>query len=333
MTDLEKVMSRLGETTRRRVQQANEVKLDRLATPSLGLTLALNGGLGYGRQSLVWGNKSAGKSSLCLEAIARAQADGAVCAWVDGEKSYDPEWATSLGVDTASLIYSPIGTIEDMAIVGTGLMEAGVDVIVVDSISSLLSSAYFEKDSQELKELGHTKQIGSEARDLANAVKMLNFANKHTALVLISQIRNKITTYGAMHQPTGGHAVMFFSTTSIKLWSSARPDDQIIEKVKSGNKLFDRSIGRPVNWTVEFNKIGPPGETGKYDFYYSGDRIGVDNVGEILDIGERLGIINKSGAWITIGDKTIQGRIKAVQHLRENPEVFQQLKEQVNEQI
>jgi recombination protein RecA len=196
-------------------------------------------------------------------------------------------------------------------------------VVVVDSISSLLSSAYFEKDSEELKELSHTKQIGTEARDLANSVKMMNWVNKKTALVLIAQLRNKITTYGAMHQPTGGHAVMFFSTTSIKLFSSARPDDQIKQKIQSGNKLYDTPIGRPVNWTVEFNKIGPPGETGSYDFYYKGDRLGVDNVGEILDVGERLGLVKKSGAWITVGEETIQGRIKTIKYLLENPEVFQ----------
>ena len=334
MTELEDVLSRLDPTTRKRVLQASEVTLDRLALPSLGLNAALHGGLGYGRQTLVWGNKSAGKSSLLLETVARAQRDEQkLCAWIDSEKSYDPEWAAKLGVNDKELIYSPISTIEDLATVGTDLMLAGVDVLVVDSISSLLSSAYFEKDSTELKDLSNTKQIGSEARDLANAVKMLNFANNHTALVLISQIRNKITTYGAMHQPTGGHAVVFFSTTSIKLWSSARPDDQIKGKVKSGDKLFDSFVGRPVTWTIEFNKIGPPGETGRFDFYYQGDQIGVDNIGEVLDVAERFGLVVKSGSWLSIYDETIQGRIKAVNYLRDNPAIRIKLEEEIHDKI
>jgi recombination protein RecA len=136
-----------------------------------------------------------------------------------------------------------------------------------------------------------------------------------------------------MHQPTGGHAVVFFSTTSIKLWSSARPDDQIKGKVKSGDKLFDSFVGRPVTWTIEFNKIGPPGETGRFDFYYQGDQIGVDNIGEVLDVAERFGLVVKSGSWLSIYDETIQGRIKAVNYLRDNPAIRIKLEEEIHDKI
>ena len=145
---------------------------------------------------MVWGNKSAGKSSFCLQVVAKAQAEGKICAWMDSEMSYDKAWAEKLGVDTSKLIVSQTRTINDMVDVGVQLMEAGVDIIVVDSISALLPAIYFEKDGTELKELQDTKQIGAEAKDMTHAVKMLNYANKNTLLVLISQQRNQ---FGSMH--------------------------------------------------------------------------------------------------------------------------------------
>ncbi len=181
--------------------------------------MALKGGLGHGRQILIWGNKSAGKSSFCLQMIAEAQKEGKTCAWIDAEASYSADWAEKLGVNSEELIYSPAKTINDMVDVATQLMEAGVDIIVVDSISALLPAIYFEKDSTELKKLEDTKQIGAEAKDMTHAVKMLNYANKNTLLVLISQQRNQFGSMHASHIPTGGMAVKFFSTLFVLAWS------------------------------------------------------------------------------------------------------------------
>jgi recombination protein RecA len=217
---LDDILAKLDPKTRARVQSAQNVKVERQPTPSIGLNLALRGGLGYGRQVMVWGNKSAGKSSFCLQMIAVAQKEGKTCAWIDAEDSYDQEWAELLGVDSASLIHSKVKTINDMVDVSTKLMEAGVDIIVVDSISALLPAIYFEKDGNELKDLQDTKQIGAEAKDMTHAVKMLNYANKNTLLILISQQRNQFGSMHASHIPTGGMAVKFFSSTVIKLWSS-----------------------------------------------------------------------------------------------------------------
>jgi len=218
--DIDSVLSKLDPKTRARVQSAVDINVDRQPTPSIGLNLALKGGLAYGRQILVWGNKSAGKSSFCLQMLALAQKEGKSCAWIDAEHSYDPEWAKSLGVDPEKLIYSQAKTVNDMVDVGVKLMEAGVDVIVVDSISALLPGIYFEKDGNEMKDLQDTKQIGAEAKDMTHAVKMLNYANKNTLLILISQQRNQFGSMHASHIPTGGMAVKFFSSTVIKLWSS-----------------------------------------------------------------------------------------------------------------
>lgn len=335
MTDIVEILSKLDKKTRDRVQAAVEIEIERLETPSAILNKALGGGIGYGRQTLIWGSKSAGKTSFVLEAIAKAQQQGKSCAFIDAEGSFDKTWAQRLGVDINKLIVSQVKTIADMVEVVVGLMTFGIDVAAVDSISALLPSSYFEKDDKkkdhELKNLDNTKQIGSEARDLANAVKMLNYSNKNTALILISQVRNKITTYGAMHQATGGHAVMFFSTTSIKLWSSAREADQISGDIYVGDKIFKEAVGREVKWVVEFNKIGPPSRGGQYDFYYAGDRVGVDSVGESVDEAERIGIIVKTGSWFKLFGETIQGRTKVVDWLKANPEYYDKLVQEIKE--
>jgi len=327
---LDDILSKLDPKTRNRVQSAVDVQVNKQATPSIGLNLALKGGLAYGRQILVWGNKSAGKSSFCLQMIALAQKEGKTCAWIDAEHSYDPAWAEQLGVDSEKLIYSPAKTVNDMVDVATKLMEADVDLIVVDSISALLPAIYFEKDGNELKDLQDTKQIGAEAKDMTHAVKMLNYANKNTLLVLISQQRNQFGSMHASHIPTGGMAVKFFSSTVIKLWSSEAEANAIKAGVKVGDKIIEQRVGRPVNWIIDYNKVGPPNLTGQYDFYYQGEVLGVDRVGETLDVAEMCGIVEKGGAWYTVDGDRFQGRAKAVQHLRDNPEIVQKLREQIN---
>jgi recombination protein RecA len=327
---LDDILAKLDPKTRARVQSAQNVKVERQPTPSIGLNLALRGGLGYGRQVMVWGNKSAGKSSFCLQMIAVAQKEGKTCAWIDAEDSYDQEWAELLGVDSASLIHSKVKTINDMVDVSTKLMDAGVDIIVVDSISALLPAIYFEKDGNELKDLQDTKQIGAEAKDMTHAVKMLNYANKNTLLVLISQQRNQFGSMHASHIPTGGMAVKFFSSTVIKLWSSEAEANAIKAGVKVGDKIIEQRVGRPVNWIIDYNKLGPPNLSGQYDFYYQGDTLGIDAVGETLDVAEMCGVVEKGGAWYTVNKERFQGRAKAVQYLRDNPEVVSKLQEEIS---
>ena len=329
MTEISEILALLDPKTRARVQSAVEVETLKQKTPSIGLNMALKGGLGYGRQILVWGNKSAGKSSFCLQMIAEAQKDGKVCAWIDAEQSYSQEWAERLGVDSSKLIYSSAKTVNDMVDVAQQLMEAGVDMIVVDSISALLPAIYFEKDSTELKKLEDTKQIGAEAKDMTHAVKMLNYANKNTLLVLISQQRNQFGSMHASHIPTGGMAVKFFSSTVIKLWSSEAEANAIKAGIKVGDKIIEQRVGRPVNWIIDYNKLGPPNLSGQYDFYYQGDYVGVDSVGEVLDVAEQHGAIEKGGAWYTIEGERFQGRAKAVAWLRENPEMVEKLKSKI----
>jgi recombination protein RecA len=159
---------------------------------------------------------------------------------------------------------------------------------------------------------------------------MLNYANKNTLLVLISQQRNQFGSMHASHIPTGGMAVKFFSSTVIKLWSSEAEANAIKSGVKVGDKIIEQRVGRPVNWIIDYNKLGPPNLSGQYDFYFQGEALGVDSVGETLDVAEMCGVVEKGGAWYTIGEERFQGRAKAVQYLRDNPDMVVKLREEIS---
>lgn len=328
MTDIEKIIANLDPKTAARFKKASEVETQRQRVPSIGLNLALEGGLGYGRQVLVWGNKSAGKSSFCQQLIGLAQKDGKSCAWIDAENSWDKEWAEKLGVDNESLILTRSKSITDATRDVSDLMRAGTDVIVVDSISTLLPVAYFD-DKDALKDVDQSKQIGAQSRDMTIATNMWNYSNNNTLLILISQQRNSFGSMHATHIPTGGKAVLFNSATIIKMWSTEAGDKQIKQEVPVGDRLFEYPVGRPVNWIVEKNKLGPMNRDGSWDFYYGGKNIGIDNVGELLDYSERYGIVTRGGAWYTIGEERLQGRSKAIAYLRDNEDVVVDLEKRL----
>lgn len=334
MTDIDEVLANLNPKLRKKISLGSEIEQTEFAkTPSFGLNRALNGGFPYGRQVLVWGNKSAGKSSFCLQMIADAQKEGKVCAWIDAEMTYSPEWAAQLGVDSTKLIHSTARTMNDMVDVGTDLMKAGVDIIVVDSISALLPAIYFEKDSTDLKQLENTKQIGAEARDMTNAVKMLNYANnqvKPTLLVLISQARNNIGAMYVSQQPTGGMATKFYSSTIVKLFSSESDNQAIKGKIYVGDKIIEEKIGRKVRWDVQFSKTSPAFQSGEYDFYFRGADLGVDTIADLVDTAEILGFIERAGAWYTVEGERYQGRDKLVLGVKENIDIQEALIKKVN---
>ena len=333
MTNIEEVLAGLNPKLRKKITLGSEIEQTQFAsTPSFGLNRALNGGFPYGRQVLVWGNKSSGKSSFCLQLIAKAQEEGKVCAWIDAEMTFSPEWAAQLGVDVEKLIVSSARTMNDMVDVGTDLMKAGADLIVVDSISALLPAIYFEKDSADLKQLENTKQIGAEARDMSNAVKMLNYANnqdKPTLMILISQARNNIGAMYATQQPTGGMAVKFYSSTIIKLFSSESDNQAIKGKIYVGDKIIEEKVGRKVRWDVQFSKTSPAFQTGEYDFYFRGADVGVDSIADLVDTAEILGHIERGGAWYTCEGERFQGRDKLVAGVKENLDIQEALMKKI----
>lgn len=334
MTTIEEALAQLDPKIRKRLGPAVGIKTEFQPTPSPGLNKALGGGLPYGRQVLLWGSKSSAKSSLCLQTIGMAQKEGKLCAWVDAEMSYDEEWAKKLGVDTSQLIYSEARSINDMVDVTVALLHAGVDIIVIDSISSLLPAVYFEKDSTELKQLDQTKQIGSESKDLKHAWMMINYANnqeKPALVIAISQARNNITAMYTQSVPTGGNATQFFSSTIVKLFSSSSDTQAIKSKIKVGDKLIEQKVGRKVRWEVLNSKTSAPGDTGEYDFYFKGDLIGIDEIGDLVDSGELVGAVERTGAWYILPDGSkVQGRDAFVERVRESVELQELIRSKVN---
>ncbi len=334
MTTIEEALAQLDPKLRKRLGPAVGIKTELQPTPSPGLNRALGGGLPYGRQVLLWGSKSSAKSSLCLQMIGMAQKEGKLCAWVDAEMSYDEDWAKKLGVDTSQLIYSEARSINDMVDVGVALLNAGVDIIVIDSISSLLPAVYFEKDSTELKALDQTKQIGAESKDLKHAWLMLNYANnreKPALIVAISQARNNIQATYTQAAPTGGLTTQFMSSTIVKLFSSSSDSQAIKGKVQIGDKLIEQKIGRKVRWEVLNSKTSAPGDSAEYDFYYRGDYIGIDSVGDLVDTAEMLGFVNRTGAWYILPDGSkVQGRDAFVNKVKEDKELHDSLYEKVH---
>jgi len=334
MTTMEEALAQLDPRIRKRLSNGAGFKTDFQPTPSYGLNRALGGGLPYGRQVLIWGSKSSAKSSLCLQMVGLAQSEGKLCAWIDAEMSYDEAWAKKLGVDTENLIVSQARTINEMVDVGTALINAGVDLVVVDSITSLLPAIYFEKDSDELKQLENTKQIGAESRDFSNAWKMINYANnkvKPTLFVLISQSRNNISAMYTQQQPTGGQATKFYSSTVIKLFSSESDNQAIKGKIRMGDKLIEQKIGRKVKWELQFSKTSPGFQSGEYDFYFRGDGVGIDSVGDLIDTAEMAGIVSRTGAWYIVSeDKKVQGREAFINYVKENDDFRKSIEDQLN---
>jgi recombination protein RecA len=265
--------------------------------------------------------------------IGLAQKEGKICAWIDAEMSYDKLWAEKLGVDTSKLIVSQCRTINEMVDIGTNLMNAGVDIVVVDSITSLLPAIYFEKDSIELKQLENTKQIGAESRDFSNAWKMINYANnkvKPTLFVLISQSRNNISAMYTSQQPTGGQATKFYSSTVIKLFSSESDNQAIKGKIQVGDKLIEEKIGRKIRWELQFSKTSPGFQSGEYDFYFRGENLGIDSIGDLVDTAELMGIVERTGAWYVLPDGTkVQGRDGFVNRVREDLDLQDLIKSKV----
>ena len=332
---VEEALAKLNPKLRKTISDGVGIDIELQKTPSVGLNKALNGGLPMGRQVLVWGSKSSAKSSLCLQTIAEAQKEGKLCAWIDAEMSYSQPWAEKLGVDPTKLIYSQARTINEMVDVSVALMDAGVDIIVVDSITSLLPAIYFEKGTEDLKQLENTKQIGAESRDFSNAWKMINYANnkeKPTLLILISQSRNNINAMYTSQQPSGGQATKFYSSTVIKLFSSESDNQAIKGKIQVGDKLIEEKIGRKIRWELQFSKTSPGFQSGEYDFYFRGDTIGIDAIGDLVDTAELSGIVERTGAWYLLPDGSkVQGRDGFIAKVREDEELQDSIRKKLEQ--
>jgi recombination protein RecA len=327
---MDEVMSRLDKKTLERVQKASEVSIEYLETPIPSLNKAMGGGLPYGRQVLFYGNKSCGKTSMIMQMVATAQKAGKSVLWVDVEKTFDPEWAERLGVDVDAMRVIQLSDSMRVTNDVSKFMDAGVDIVVIDSITAIVPMAYFEKDSIDLKGLEATRQMGSAAKDLGEAIKLWNQSNDNTLLILISQLRNKLGSMYVSQTPTGGNAPMFFSSTVVKLFSSESMKQAIMGEVQLGDYIHQEPIGRKVTWTLENSKTSKPFQDGQYDFYFDGPFVGADGFADVIDTAIRYGIINKSGpSWFKYGEFKFQGRDKVVSHFRALPDDYEVLKKEV----
>jgi recombination protein RecA len=324
---IEDVMAKLSKKTRARMQAASKITIEKLPLASIGLTRDLGGGLARGRVSTIWGSKSAAKTSLLLQTAGELQKQGLTAAFIDAEATYDPAWAKKLGVDNEQMLVSDAKSIDAMTTAVVELCEAEVDFIIIDSVSALIPSSYYEKDSEgEMKEgLGGSKQIGTLSKELSNALMKINAVNTRSVVVFISQARNKITTYGAMGQAQGGNALMYFSSVVIKVGSSSSEKEQIKGEKSFGDKILEVPIGRKVNYDIQYSKTSPPSLAGGYDFYYEGEHIGIDEPTELVELGVKNGIIGKSGNWLNFGDLKANGPRGFAKLVREDGNLREEL--------
>ena len=286
------------------------MQVDAIPTGSLGLDLALGiGGLPRGRIIEIYGPESSGKTTLALHALAEAQKMGGEVAFIDVEHALDPAYAAALGVDIDSLLVSQPDTGEQAMEICEALVRSGaIDAVVVDSVAAMVPRAEIEG------EMGDS-HVGLQARLMSQALRKLTgvIGKTNTVCIFINQLREKVgVVYGNPEVTTGGRA--------LKYYSSVRIDVRRIEGLKDSTGAF---IGNRTRAKIVKNKVAPPFREAEFDIMFGE---GISKLGEILDLGVKLGIVQKSGAWFNYGEMRLgQGRDNAKQFLKEHPEVSDEI--------
>lgn len=294
--------------------QVNE-NLQVISTGSLGLDLALGvGGLPRGRVVEIYGPESSGKTTLCLQVVAEAQKLGGTCAYIDAENALDPIYAQKLGVHVDDLLISQPDTGEQaLEICDMLVRSGGVDVIVVDSVAALVPKAEIEGDMGD-------SHVGLQARLMSQALRKLtgNIKRTNTLVIFINQIRMKIgVMFGSPETTTGGNALKFYA--------SVRMDIRRIGGIKKGEDI----IGNETRVKIVKNKVSPPFRQAEFDILYGE---GISREGEVIELGVRHNLIEKSGSWYAYGGKKIgQGKDNVREWLRENPATMQEIEQKIRE--
>lgn len=286
-------------------QNENVVEIATVPTGSLSLDIALGvGGLPKGRIVEIYGPESSGKTTLALHTIAEAQKNGGICAFVDAEHALDPIYARKLGVDLENLLISQPDTGEQALEITDTLVRSGaVDVLVIDSVAALTPRAEIEG------EMGDSLP-GLQARLMSQALRKLtaSISRSNCMVVFINQIRMKIgVMFGSPETTTGGNALKFYA--------SVRLDIRRIGALKDRDEV----VGNQTRVKVVKNKLAPPFKQVEFDIMYGE---GISKVGELIDLGVKAGVVEKSGAWFSYNSQRLgQGRENAKQFLRDNPEI------------
>jgi recombination protein RecA len=298
-----------GKGSAMKLGSREKIEIDTISTGSLGLDIALGvGGLPRGRVVEIYGPESSGKTTLALHAIAEAQKVGGTAAFVDAEHALDPSYAKKLGVDIDELIVSQPDTGEQaLEIVDTLVRSNAVDVLVVDSVAALVPRAEIEG------EMGDS-HVGLQARLMSQALRKLtgSISRSRCLVIFINQVRMKIgVMYGNPETTTGGNALKFYASVRLDIRRTGQIKDR------------DDIIGNSTRVKVVKNKVAPPFKQVEFDIMYGQ---GVSKVGEILDLGVKAGLVEKSGAWFSYDSIRIgQGRENAKEYLKENPDVAQRI--------
>ncbi|MDY7086250.1 MAG: recombinase RecA [Actinomycetota bacterium] len=288
-----------------------------IPTGSIALDVALGvGGLPRGRVIEVYGPESSGKTTVALHAVASAQRNGGIAAFIDAEHALDPEYAKALGVDTDALLVSQPDTGEQALEIADMLIRSGaLDIIVIDSVAALVPRAEIEG------EMGDS-HVGLQARLMSQALRKITgvLNNSGTTAIFINQLREKIgVMFGSPETTTGGRALKFYA--------SVRLDVRRIESLKDGTDV----VGNRTRVKVVKNKVAAPFKQAEFDIMYGK---GISREGSLIDVGVEQSIIRKSGAWYTYdGDQLGQGKEKAREFLKENPDVAAEIEKKILEKL
>ncbi|ARB46444.1 recombinase RecA [Alloalcanivorax xenomutans] len=314
---LSQIERQFGKGSVMRMGDRKRERMPSISTGSLGLDIALGiGGLPKGRIVEIYGPESSGKTTLTLSVIAQAQRKGATCAFVDAEHALDPDYAEKLGVNVDDLIVSQPDTGEQALEITDMLVRSGaVDVVIVDSVAALVPKAEIEG------EMGDA-HVGLQARLMSQALRKItgNVKNANTLVVFINQIRMKIgVMFGNPETTTGGNALKFYS--------SVRLDIRRIGAVKQGDEV----TGNETRVKVVKNKVSPPFRQAEFQILYGQ---GINQLGEVLDLGVQQGLVDKSGAWYAYqGNKIGQGKQNACDYLAEHPEVADAIEKEIRARL
>ncbi len=314
---LSQIEKQFGKGSIMRMGETVHMAIEAIPTGALSLDLALGiGGLPRGRIVEVYGPESSGKSTLAMHAVAEAQRNGGICAYIDAEHAMDPVYAKAIGVNVDDLLISQPDTGEQALEIADMLIRSGaLDVLVIDSVAALTPRA--ELDG----EMGDT-HVGLQARLMSQALRKLTgtLSKSRTIAIFINQLREKIgVIYGSPEVTPGGRALKFYS--------SIRIDIRRIEQIKDGADI----IGNRTRAKVVKNKCGAPFKQAEFDIMYGQ---GISREGSLLDVAVDLGFVKKSGAWFTYeGEQLGQGRENVKQFLKENPQLMAEIDQRVRERL
>ena len=307
------IEKQFGKGSIMKLGEHSSLNVDAISTGSLDLDIALGiGGVPRGRIIEIYGPESSGKTTVALHISAEAQKRGGAVAFIDAEHALDPSYARNVGVDTENLIVSQPDTGEQGLEITEALVRSGaIDVVVVDSVAALVPRAEIEG------EMGDS-HVGLQARLMSQALrKLTGTINKSNCIVIfINQLREKVgVMFGNPETTTGGRALKFYS--------SIRMDVRRIDSIKQGDEI----IGNRTRVKIMKNKVAPPFKVAEFDIMYNE---GISKVGNIVDVGVKESIVQKSGAWFSYKDIRLgQGRENAKQYLTENPEIALEIENQI----